>query len=309
AHVLKRMQSFDPPGIFARNLRECLALQLTDSRQLDAKMAVLLNHLDLLAQHRIPELLTACGVKQDELVEMIGRIRRLDPKPAERFLNNAARTVVPDILMRAQADGSWFIELNSDTLPRVLINQHYFTTIKREARSRVERNYLTERYTAASWLIKSLHQRATTILKVAEEIIRRQDAFFAYGVQYLKPMTLRDVADTIGMHESTVSRVTTNKFIATPRGLFELKYFFTTAIADTDGGNTHSAESVRQRIKAMIDAETAETVISDEMIGKILKKDGIDIARRTVAKYREAMSIPSSVQRRRMKSMWSGSGM
>jgi RNA polymerase sigma-54 factor len=203
--------------------------------------------------------------------------------------------------MRPQLRGGWAVELNADTLPRVLVNNRYYARIRRTALNKIEREYLTERMQAANWLVKALHQRAVTILKVATEIVQQQEGFFRDGVQSLRPLILRDIADAIGMHESTVSRVTTNKYIATPRGLFELKYFFTSAIAASRGGDAHSAEAVRFRIRNLIEGEPSGSTLSDERIVELLQQDGVDIARRTVAKYREAMRIPSSVQRRREK--------
>ena len=225
-----------------------------------------------------------------------------DDRPALAFEHEVTQPVTPDILMRPSRDGGWFIELNPETLPRVLVNAEYHARISRDARSKKEKEYVAEQIQSANWLVKSLHQRATTILKVAGEIIRQQDAFFARGVEHLRPLVLRDIAEAIEMHESTVSRVTTNKFIASPRGLFELKFFFTAAIASTGGGEAHSAEAVRHRIRVLIDEEDIKAVLSDDSIVEILRRDGIEIARRTVAKYREAMKIPSSVQRRRLKS-------
>jgi len=299
AAVLDRLQRFDPPGIFARSLGECLALQLRDRNRLDPAMQALLDNLEILARRDFAALQRVCGVDRDDLAEMVLELRRLDPKPALAFHVEPVQTVVPDILMRPDPNGGWLIELNSDALPRVLVNARYYAQVRKGTRSREDREYVTEQFHAANWLVKSLHQRATTILKVAVELVRQQDAFFAYGVQYLRPLTLRDIAEAIGMHESTVSRVTTNKYIATPRGLFELKYFFTASIASAAGGEAHSAEAVRFRIKALIDGERVDEVLSDDRIVEILRGDGIDIARRTVAKYREAMRIPSSVQRRR----------
>ena len=209
--------------------------------------------------------------------------------------------VVPDVIMRPQPGGGWVVELNSDTLPRVLVNNTYFATISSVTGSKEDKRYINECYQSANWLVKSLHQRATTILKVASELVRQQDAFFVRGVQYLKPLILRDIADVINMHESTVSRVTSNKFIASPRGIFELKYFFTAAIASSLGGEAHSAESVRFRIKELINDEPVNKILSDNKIVKILKIEGMDVARRTVAKYREALGLASSVQRRREK--------
>jgi RNA polymerase sigma-54 factor len=301
--VLAVLQRFDPTGIFARSLKECLALQLRELDRLDPAMQALLDHLDLLAARNLPALIKVCGVDAEDISDMLGEIKKLNPKPALAFDHAPAQPVTPDILMRAQAGGGWFVELNPDTLPRVLVNQRYFTRISGGLRHKAERDYLTERMNSANWLVKSLHQRATTILKVATEIVRQQDAFFLHGVQFLRPLILRDIAEAIGMHESTVSRVTSNKFMVTPRGLFELKYFFTSSISGADGQADHSAEAVRFRIKALIDQETAGTVLSDDRIVDVLRDDGIDIARRTVAKYREAMRIPSSVQRRREKSL------
>ena len=300
--VLALLQRFDPSGIFARSLKECLAIQLRELDRLDPAMAALLDNLDLLAARNMAALIKVCGVDAEDITDMVGEIRKLNPKPALAFDHAPAQPVTPDILMRAQSGGGWIIELNPDTLPRLLVNQRYFTKVSGGLRSKAEREYLAERLNTANWLMKSLHQRATTILKVASEIVRQQDAFFLHGVQYLKPLILRDIAEAIGMHESTVSRVTSNKFMVTPRGIFELKYFFTSSIHGADGGASHSAEAVRFRIKALIDAETTDTVLSDDRIVEILRDDGIDIARRTVAKYREAMRIPSSVQRRREKS-------
>jgi len=301
--TLARLQQLDPPGIFARDLRECLALQLRDRGRLDPCMAKLLDHLDLLARRDFAALRRLCEASQEDLIDMLAEIKALNPKPALAFDHSVAQPVTPDVIMRPHADGGWHIELNSETLPRVLVNAQYYARVSREVKAKGEREYLSERYQSANWLVKSLHQRATTILKVASEIVRQQDAFFAHGVQHLKPLVLRDIATAIEMHESTVSRVTTNKYMATPRGMFELKYFFTSAIASSEGGEAHSAEAVRQRIKALVDRETAGDVLSDDRIVEILNKEGIDIARRTVAKYRDALRIPSSVQRRRLKSV------
>jgi RNA polymerase sigma-54 factor len=299
--VLVRLQEFDPPGVFARDLAECLALQLRDRNRLDPAMQLLIANLPLLAARNVPALLRICGVDAEDLAEMVAEIKSLDPRPGHAFDPPLAQPVIPDILMRPQPQGGWLVELNAETLPRVLVNNRYYARISRAMRSKAEREYLTDRLQAANWLVKSLHQRATTILKVATEIVSQQDGFFKQGVQALRPLILRDVADAIGMHESTVSRVTTNKYIATPRGLFELKYFFTSSIAASHGGDAHSAEAVRFRIRGLSDGEPSHDTLSDERIVELLQGQGVDIARRTVAKYREAMRIPSSVQRRREK--------
>jgi RNA polymerase sigma-54 factor len=300
--VLARLQTLDPPGVFARSLAECLALQLKEQNRYDPIVSRFLENLHLLAGHNFPALRKAVGVEMDELLEIVAEIKKLNPKPGLKFGSVQVQPVVPDVLVRAAPDGTWIIELNSDTLPRVLVNRTYLATVSQATGSAADRNYLLECLQTANWLVKSLDQRARTILRVAEEIVRQQDAFFMHGVQYLRPLNLRTVADAISMHESTVSRVTSNKYMATPRGIFEMKYFFTSAIASAeDDGTSHSSEAVRHRIKQMIDGETPASVLSDDKIVEKLKSDGIDIARRTVAKYREAMRIPSSVQRRRDK--------
>ena len=301
--VLARLQRFDPPGVFARDLAECLALQLRERDRLDPAMKILLDNLPLLASRNVAQLVKLCGVDAEDIADMAAEIKSLDPKPGLAFDPVVADPVIPDVLMRADGEGGWFIELNAEALPRVLVNNNYYAHVKRAARDAPAKDYLSERFQAANWLVKALHQRATTILKVAREIVRQQDGFFRRGIQHLKPLVLRDIATEIGMHESTVSRVTSNKFMATPRGTFELKYFFTSAIAGTDGADALSAETVRFRIKALIEAEASDRVLSDDRIVEILLSDGVDIARRTVAKYRESMRIPSSVQRRREKSL------
>ena len=305
--VLVRVQRFDPAGLFARSLKECLALQLADRNRLDPAMQCMLDHLDLLARRDYAGLMRLCRVDAEDLQDMIAEIRALDPKPAVRFGGGAAEPVVPDVLVRSgpgndSLDGAWIIELNPDTLPRVLLNNRYYARVSKAA-SREDKSFITETFQTASWLVKALDQRANTILKVSTEIIRQQNRFLEIGVGGLRPLILRDIAEAVDLHESTVSRVTSNKYISTPRGVFELKYFFTQAINAADGGDAHSAEAVRYRIKALIDAESPSAVLSDDTLVDILRKEGIDIARRTVAKYREGMKIPSSVQRRREKSV------
>jgi RNA polymerase sigma-54 factor len=298
--VLKALQSFDPPGIMARSLTECLALQLKEKDRLDPAMERLLVNLELLARRDHAALMKICGVDAEDLAGMIEDVMRCNPKPGLAFGGEPVQPIVPDVFVREGPDGSWIIELNSETLPRVLVNARYYAEVSRSA-SREEKVYLSDCLNNANWLVKSLDQRARTILKVAREIVRQQDAFLAKGIQYLRPLNLRTIADAIQMHESTVSRVTANKYVSTKRGLFELKFFFTSAIGSVGGEALHSAEAVRHRIRALIEEETAEGVLSDDRIVEILREAGIDIARRTVAKYREAMRIPSSVQRRREK--------
>jgi RNA polymerase sigma-54 factor len=270
--VLTRLKGLDPTGVFARDLAECLGLQLAERDRLDPAMQALLANLDLLAQGDRTRLKRVTGVDDEDLDDMIRELRALDPRPGLRFSADPLQTVVPDILLRPRPDGGWQIELNPETLPRVLVDHAYATTITAQAKSKAER-----------------------------ELVRQQDGFFAHGIRHLRPLTLRDIADAIGMHESTVSRVTANKYMATPRGLFELKFFFTAAIATADGSGSVSAEAVRHRIKELIDGESADAILSDDKLVELLAADGIDIARRTVAKYREGMGIGSSVQRRRAK--------
>ena len=299
--TLAKVQQFDPPGIFARSLSECLSLQLADKDRLDPCMKAFLDNLELLGKRDIKGLAKACGADAEDVADMIDEIKALDPKPALAFDHSIAQPITPDVLMRPAPGGGWIIELNTDSLPKVLVNNHYYAHVSSQTRSKKEKQYITEQFQSANWLVKSLHQRATTILKVASELVQQQSAFFAKGVQHLIPLVLRDIAEAIEMHESTVSRVTSNKYMATPRGIYELKYFFTPAIAAT-GGGVLSAESVRHRIKALIDEEEPKKILSDDKIVENLKSEGIEIARRTVAKYRESMRIPSSVQRRRDKS-------
>jgi RNA polymerase sigma-54 factor len=299
--VLKIIQTFDPPGVCARSLDECLAIQLKERNRFDPAMEMLVSHLDLLAKRDLAALRRLCGVSEEDLTDMIGEIRQLNPKPGLAFGSTLVQPIVPDVFVRAGPDGGFIIELNSDTLPKVLVNQIYHAEVAKTAKNDKDKSYLADCLQTATWLIRALDQRAKTILKVSTEIVRQQDAFFANGVQHLRPLNLKTIADAIDMHESTVSRVTANKYMATNRGIFELKYFFTSAIAAADGGEAHSAEAVRHRIRQMIDAEPAEQVLSDDTIVEKLREAGIDIARRTVAKYREAMRIPSSVQRRREK--------
>jgi RNA polymerase sigma-54 factor len=302
--ALDTLQRLDPPGLFARNLSECLALQLRERNRLDPAMQKLLQNLELLGSHDLKKLRAVCDVDEEDLKDMIAEIKTLDPKPGQAFEHFVAQTVIPDVLMRPlpkSRGGGWAVELNSDTLPRVLVNRSYYAEITKNEMGQKDKEYLTAQMKTANWLVKALDQRAETILKTATDIILQQEAFFIYGVEYLKPLVLKDVATAIGMHESTISRVTTGKYIGTPRGVFELKYFFTSGVSSTDGGATWSSEAIKARIKTLTDAESPAEILSDDDLVTALNSDGIEIARRTVAKYREAMKIPSSVQRRRQK--------
>lgn len=299
--VLTVLQGFEPVGVFARDVRECLALQLKDRNRYDPAMAAMLDHLELLAKRDMAGLRRVCGVDDEDLRDMIAEVRALNPRPGAAYHSEPAETLVPDVMVREGLGGMWHVELNTDTLPRVLVDQRYHARVAKGARSDQEKTFVADCMASANWLVKSLDQRAKTILKVSSEIVRQQDGFLAFGVEHLRPLNLKTVADAIGMHESTVSRVTSNKYIATPRGVFELKFFFTSAIQSSEGGEAHSAASVRHKIKGLVDAEKTEAdVHSDDRIVEILKAAGVDIARRTVAKYREAMRIPSSVERRRL---------
>ena len=299
--VLACLQGFEPTGVFARDLAECLALQLRDRDRYDPAMEALVANLELLARRDMAGLKKACGVDDEDLREMISELKALTPRPGACFGGDPVQPVAPDVYVREGAGGLWNVELNAETLPRLLVDQRYHARVSGGVKNEAEKVFVSDCLAQANWLIRSLDQRAKTVLKVASEIVRQQDMFLAYGIEHLRPLNLKTVADAIGMHESTVSRVTSNKYLATPRGLFEMKFFFTASIASSSGGEAHSAESVRHKIKGLIDAEArADGVLSDDAIVDILKEAGVDIARRTVAKYREAMRIPSSVERRRM---------
>ncbi|WP_296178201.1 RNA polymerase factor sigma-54 [uncultured Brevundimonas sp.] len=299
--VLTVCHGFEPTGVMARSAPECLKLQLIERNRFDPAMEALLDNLELLARRDLAALRKVCGVDAEDLADMIAELKGLTPRPGAGFGGEPAQTVVPDVHVRPDPAGGWRVELNSDTLPRLLMDKRYHGVVSAGARSETEKAFVADCAAQASWLVKSLDQRAKTILKVGSEIVRQQDAFLAFGVEFLRPLNLKTVADAIGMHESTVSRVTSNKYVSTPRGVFELKFFFTAAIQSSDGGALHSAEAVRHKIKTMIDGEAADgDVLSDDRIVEILNETGIDIARRTVAKYREALRIPSSVQRRRL---------
>ncbi len=299
--VLKQLQQLDPPGVFSRSVAECLELQLRARDRYDPLIAKLLQNLDLLAKHDLAALKRVCGVDGEDLADMIEEIRTLNPKPGNAIGGAPAQLAVPDVFVRKSPDGAWLVELNSDTLPRVLVNHGYYHDVVKVAREKTDKTYLAACFENANWLVRSLEQRARTILLVASEIVRQQDAFLVHGVAHLKPMNLDAIAQAIDMHLSTISRVTSNKYMATPRGIFEMKYFFTSAIASADAQDAHSSEAVRHRIKILVDNENPKAILSDNDIVERLKADGIAIARRTVAKYRETLGLPSSVIRRREK--------
>ena len=298
--VLEVLRGFEPPGVFARDLKDCLRLQLNEMDKLTPVMDTLLNNLEKVARRDYQALRQLCAVSQDELQQMLVELRRLNPKPGNAFGTEPIAPVVPDVFVRPAPDGSWMVELNSEALPRVLVNNQYLARVAKNTGREEDKLFLASCHAQAAWLVKSLDQRARTVLKVAREIVSQQDAFLVHGVQHLKPITLKTVADAIGMHESTISRVTSNKYMATPRGTHELKYFFTNAIAASEGdGEAHSSEAVRHRIRELVAAETAAHILSDDDIVEKLRAEGVEMARRTVAKYRESLNILSSVQRRR----------
>ncbi len=299
--VLLRMQTLEPTGVFARSLAECLALQLKERDRFDPAMQALIENLPALARRDFPLLRRFCRVDDEDLHDMLAEIRRLEPKPGRAFGDPPAAPAIPDVHVTAAPDLGWRVELNTRALPRVLVNEIYAAEIRRGAKRDEDRQYVSTQLQAANWLTKSLEQRARTILNVASEIVRRQDSFLLEGVSGLRPLNLKMVGEAIGVHESTVSRATAHKFIQTPRGLFEMKYFFTAAIASSEPGQAHSAEAVRQRIRQMINGENPEEVLSDDLIVELLRKADILVARRTVAKYRDSLRIPSSVERRKMK--------
>jgi RNA polymerase sigma-54 factor len=299
--VLTTLQTLEPTGVFARDLAECLKLQLIERDRFDPAMAALIANLPLLARRDFAALRRLCGVDDEDIADMIGEIRRLDPKPGRAFAGAPEPLAIPDVIVAAAHDSGWRVELNAEALPRVLVNESYAAVVKRGASREEDKQYVSTQLQSAHWLTKSLEQRARTILNVASEIVRRQDAFLVEGVAGLKPLNLKTVADAIGVHESTVSRATSNKYMATPRGLFEMKYFFTASLPSSGYGEAHSAEAVRFKIKQMIEAEDPRKVLSDDDIVEKLRGLDIVVARRTVAKYRDNLKIPSSMERRRLK--------
>ena len=303
--VWSRLRQIEPTGLFARTLAECLGAQLAERDRLDPAMKIFLDNLDLVAAGELAQLRRRCGVDEEDLRDMLAELLSLDPRPGSTFDCEPMQPVVPDLLLTAAKDADtgedgWHIELSTEALPKVLIDRRYHATLMKGARGKADREFVAERFQSASWLVKTLEQRATTILKVAREIVRQQDGFFRHGVSALKPLVLRDIAVATELHESTVSRVTSNKYIATPRGIFELKYFFTSALAARTLGAVVSSEAVRSLIRRLVEGENMAQPLSDDRLVDLLKREGIEIARRTVAKYREAMRIPSSAERRRL---------
>ncbi|GAA0270193.1 RNA polymerase factor sigma-54 [Alteraurantiacibacter aestuarii] len=300
--ALDLVQTLDPTGVGARSLGECLALQAKEADRYDPCMQVLIANLDLLAKGSFAQLKRICDVDDEDFADMLGELRGYDPKPGLKFGGGERAPVVPDILITAARDGGWDIALNQATLPRLVINRDYYVQLRGGCTDKRSKGWLSEKLADANWLVKALDQRQRTILKVAAEVVKQQDGFFRKGVSELRPLTLRTVADAIEMHESTVSRVTSNKYLNCDRGTFELKYFFTSGVGSADGEGA-SAETIKARIKSLTDAEDARKILSDDALVDLLKAEGFDLARRTVAKYREAIGIGSSVQRRRQKKL------
>ena len=307
--ALEVVQSLDPTGVGARTLGECLALQAREADRYDPCMARLIANLDLVARGEFARLKRMCEVGDEDFAEMLAELRGYDPKPGCRYGGGEESPVVPDILVTGAKGGGWDIQLNEDTLPRLVINRQYYLELRKGCAGKTAQTWLGEKLADANWLIRALDQRQKTILKTAAEIVKKQDGFFRRGVSELRPLTLREVAEAIEMHESTVSRVTSNKYLHCDRGTFELKYFFTSGVGRVGGsadGEGASSQAVKARIKALIDAEDAKKILSDDTLVDLLKAEGFAIARRTVAKYREALGIGSSVQRRRQKKMMAG---
>ena len=299
--ALATVQSLDPTGVGARSLAECLALQAQEADRYDPCMARLIDNLDLVVTGDIARLKRMCEVDDEDFADMLGELRGYDPKPGLAFGGSAESAIVPDVLITPSADG-WDIRLNEASLPRLVVNRDYYLELKTGARDKASHSWLNEQLGEADWLIRALDQRQKTILKTAAEIVKKQEGFFREGVTAMRPLTLREVAEQIEMHESTVSRVTSNKYLACPRGTFELKYFFSSGVSAADDEGA-SSEAIKAHIKTLCDAEDPKKVLSDQKLADLLKEEGFDLARRTVAKYREAIGIGSSAQRRRQKKL------
>lgn len=300
--ALRLVQSLDPSGVGARTLAECIAIQAREADRYDPCMKALIDNLDLVARGEVERLKRLCRVDDEDFADMLRELRSYNPRPGLAFAPAETGTVVPDVLVAANAGGGWDIAINEETLPKLIVNRGYYVELNAGATNKESQGWLKEKLADAHWLIRALDQRQKTILKTAAEIVKQQDGFFRRGVAELRPLTLREVAEQIGMHESTVSRVTSNKYLACARGTFELKYFFTSGVASADGEGASSA-AIKARIKALIDAETAKNILSDQQLAEMLRHEGFDLARRTVAKYREAIGLGSSAERRRAKKL------
>lgn len=299
-HVIERLQACEPTGVFARDLKECLRLQLEEQQRLTPELELFLTHMHLLAEGDIRKLARVCGMDEAQLKDMLGLIRTLNPKPGSRYGSDRVETMIPDILVKRGPDRQWRVEVNPEALPKVLVNRQYHDVIHAQVSSREDRKFINDHMSHANWLVKALDQRAGNMLKVSSEIVRWQKDFLERGIHYLKPMKLSDIAATAQVHESTVSRICTQKYMATPRGTFEMKYFFSTSVGGEDGEGA-SSRVIMHEIKQMIATEAADDILSDDAITRVLKERGMDVARRTVVKYRQQLNIPSSVERRKLK--------
>ena len=298
-NVIEKLRSFDPPGIFAKNLSQCLLIQLKERGQYSNKMELLLNNLTLLEKRNFSKISKICGVTESELSEMIGLIKTLNPKPGEIFINEITETVIPDILLRKNKKNKWELKINEETLPQIFVNAGYAQELKKKINNEKEKSFVTQHLESANWLIKAIQQRSETLLKVASKIVQIQERFFDQGIEKLKPLTLREIAESIDIHESTVSRITSNKYIGTPRGNYQLKFFFSSAVKSLDLGNTFSSKSVQFKIKKLIENEKREKPLTDNDLVRLLKEKGIKIARRTITKYRKKLRILDSLKRKR----------
>lgn len=301
SNIISNIQQCEPTGVGARNLQECLSLQLAEKGELSRSMRALLENLALIAGGKEKKLCKLCETDSDGLKALIAQVKACNPKPGNIYDTPIVETLIPEVLVKKNSDGEWVVELNADAQPRVLVDKKYSQTLKEGSRDKEDVKTINEHLANANWLAKALHQRSVTLVTVATEIVRQQQDFFDFGIQYLKPMTLKNIAVEADYHESTISRITTNKFMATSRGVFELKYFFTSTLNNANGGEAYSSRTVMHLIKQMTDEEKSNAVLSDDAIAEALNKQGIDVARRTVVKYRKLMDIPSSIQRRRAK--------
>lgn len=299
--VLKRIQRFDPVGVAAKDLRDCLLIQLSQFDKttpwLEEARLIISDHLDLLANHDFRTLMRVTRLKEDVLKEAVNLIQSLDPRPGQSIQTGEPEYVIPDVLVRKH-NGQWTVELNSDSIPRLQINQHY-ASMCNNARNDGDSQFIRSNLQDAKWLIKSLESRNDTLLRVSRCIVEQQQAFFEQGEEYMKPMVLADIAQAVEMHESTISRVTTQKYLHSPRGIFELKYFFSSHV-NTEGGGEASSTAIRALVKKLIAAENPAKPLSDSKLTSLLSEQGIMVARRTVAKYRESLSIPPSNQRKQL---------
>lgn len=301
-HILEKMKTFEPSGIFAENLRECIKLQLKEREELSPLMETLLTHLEMLGEGKYKELLKLLHINSEELENLLKKIRSVNPKPASAYQNTNTQYIIPDVFVRRNKHGIYTVELNNLSLPKLLINKEYSRQISQhDLKNKNTQRYLRSQLGNASFLIKSLNQRANTILKVSEEIVKAQYEFFEKGINYLRPLTLKNIAENTELHESTVSRVTNNKYMHTPLGIFELKYFFSSATLSYKGEEAASSHSIKYKIKNYIEKETADEILSDDKISELLAQEGLKVARRTVAKYRESLGIPTSSQRKKIK--------